>query len=78
MTLTVTTTKTTNNRNAYDFVSRGTHYTVIDGDGINGDMFTVFSERKSASFGVQIAVMTLNEMKERSKALANLATLITA
>lgn len=74
--LTIKQTATEDNRAVYDFTSRGTHYTVIADK--CGTLFTVFSERKSAAFGTQIAVMTLKEMAARAKALANLATLISA
>jgi hypothetical protein len=63
-------------RAVYDFTSRGTSYTVIADK--NGETFTVFSERKSASFGTQIAVMSLKEMTKRAKVLSHLATLITS
>lgn len=75
-TLTIKVSKTENDRDAYDFTSRGTHYTVIS-DRDDG-LFTVFSERKSAAFGLQIKVMTLAEMAARSKALSHLATIIKA
>ena len=61
--------------NTYNFVSRGTEYTVIDkADGL----FNVFSNRLNSSYGQQIAVMTKKEMATRSKALRNLVALIEA
>jgi hypothetical protein len=64
------------NRETYCFTSRGTSYTVIARE--CGKFFEVWSERKSASFGLQVAVMTLKEMAARSKALAHLCAIISA
>tara|TARA_B110000503_G_scaffold12532_1_gene17046 strand:+ start:508 stop:789 length:282 start_codon:yes stop_codon:yes gene_type:complete len=75
MTLIVNTTVTDYNKNAYSFEARGTEYTVIDNE--NG-LYDVYSNRKNVSFMPQIAVMTMKEMKARSKALAHLGTLIGA
>jgi len=57
----------------YSFDSRGTSYNVShwqDGK------YTVWSKRKSAAFASQMAVMTLEEMSARSKALSYLVKLI--
>jgi len=77
MTMIVNSTVTQNGLNAYNFVSRGTEYTVIE-NGQHANMFDVYSNRKSVSFSPQVAVMTLKEMKARSKALSHLAQLIEA
>jgi predicted MarR family transcription regulator len=65
---------TTGNRTTYEFTSRGTSYTVIEREYDEG--FEVISERLGASFGMQVAVMTLKEMAARSKALAHLCAII--
>jgi len=70
----VETAKTEDGNNAYNFTANGTEYTVIEKS--DSPLYTVFSERKSASFGLQVKVMTLGEMSKRSKALENLVTLI--
>ena len=67
---------TTSGRATYTFTSRGTLYTIITRE--CGELFEVISERKSASFGMQIVVMTLKEMAARSKALAHLCAIISA
>jgi|TARA_R110000851_G_scaffold305841_1_gene464002 hypothetical protein len=67
---------TTSGRATYTFTSRGTLYTIITRE--CGELFEVISERKSASFGMQIVVMTLKEMAARSKALTHLCTIISA
>jgi hypothetical protein len=77
-TLVVNTTRTEDGRDIYSFDSRGTSYTVFQREKNSNELFEVFSERKSASFGLQIKLMTFNEMKTRSIALKNLTTLIAA
>lgn len=74
--LIVNTTKTEDGRNVYSFTSRGTYYSVIERVKGCSEVFEIFSERKNAAFGLQIKIMTLDEMKLRSKALKDLATLI--
>jgi predicted MarR family transcription regulator len=64
----------TENRTTYEFTSRGTSYTVIARE--CGKLFEVISERNAASFGMQIAVLTIQEMSARSKALAHLCAII--
>tara|TARA_B110000495_G_scaffold181232_1_gene175821 strand:- start:1920 stop:2147 length:228 start_codon:yes stop_codon:yes gene_type:complete len=71
----VNSTITKNGLQAYDFTSRGTKYTVIE-NGQCANMWDVYSNRLNVSFSPQVAVMTLKEMKARSKALNHLATLI--
>lgn len=76
--LIVNTSMTEDGRNIYSFEARGTKYDVFEREKGKSDIFEVFSQRKSASFGLQIKVMTLDEMKSRSKALNHLAMLIAA
>ena len=65
--------KKENKKIIYEFISRGTSYTVIKESG----KFEVWSERISANFGPKVALYdSLEEMAKRSKALKNLAILI--
>ena len=68
----VQTTITENNKTCYSFEARGTKYEVVDDrDGF----YAVWSKRNSLTT-TSLVLMTLNEMKARSKALNHLATLI--
>jgi len=68
----VQTTMTSNNKTCYFLEARGTKYEVVDDrDGF----YTVWSKRNSLGT-TNLVLMTLKEMKARSKALNHLATLI--
>ena len=68
----VQTTMTENNKMCYSLEARGTKYEVVnDRDGF----YDVWSKRNSLTT-TQLVLMTLKEMKSRSKALNHLATLI--
>jgi hypothetical protein len=68
----VQTTVTENNKTCYSFEARGTKYEVVDDrDGF----YAVWSKRNSLTT-TNLVLMTLKEMKARSKALNHLATLI--
>tara|TARA_B100000780_G_scaffold272135_1_gene233931 strand:- start:210 stop:416 length:207 start_codon:yes stop_codon:yes gene_type:complete len=63
---------TENNKMCYSLEARGTKYEVVnDRDGF----YAVWSKRNSLT-NTQLVLMTLKEMKSRSKALNHLATLI--
>ena len=72
MSMIVQTTMTSHNKPCYIFEAYGTKYEVVDDlDGF----YTVWSKRKSLGT-TNLVLMTLKEMKARSKALNHLATLI--
>ncbi len=61
-----------NNKMCYSFESRGTKYDVVED---RDDFYAVWSKRNTLTHP-SLVLMTLKEMKARSKALNNLATLI--
>lgn len=72
MSMIVETTMTENNKMMYAFEARGTKYQVVYE---RDDFYAVWSKRNSLT-DTQLVLMTLNEMKARSKALGHLAALI--
>ena len=62
----------TENKMMYSLEARGTKYQVVYE---RDDMYAVWSKRNSLTT-TQLVLMTLKEMKARSKALNHLATLI--
>tara|TARA_B110000259_G_C13899228_1_gene356180 strand:+ start:656 stop:907 length:252 start_codon:yes stop_codon:yes gene_type:complete len=72
MSMIVETTMTENNKMMYALEARGTKYQVVYE---RNDMYAVWSKRNSLTT-TQLVLMTLKEMKARSKALNHLATLI--
>ena len=68
----VQTTMTENNKMCYSFESRGTKYEVVD----DRDGFYAVWYKRNTLTNTNLVLMTLKEVKARSKALNNLATLI--
>ena len=74
MSVTVEMSTTDSGKTAYSFSSRGTSYFVVE-DG--GGLFEVWSRRLAlCGNGWSINMLSLDELKQRSKALRHLASLI--